>query len=240
LAVAGEELEMVAQPMKRKSTSLIWMGMAFGVALGLAVAVLSFKGTDAKSLGMALRLTARWSFLLFWIAYAGGAMAALFGPLLEPLAGRGREFGLAYAAAQLIHLALVALLFWITSRPPLSGGSLVFFSVGIVWTYLLAIFSFGGLSKALGSKGWHFLRIVGLNYIMLAFASDFVPAAIHETRNYGVRRLVEYAPFAAMCVAAPLLVLAASVHRRLGLRVTIASLGDRIFGRVHRPVADSD
>ena len=81
--------------------------MAFGIALVLAAAVLAIKGVDAKSLVIALRLTARWSFLLFWVAYAGGAMATLFGPALEPLARRGREFGLAYAAAQLIHLGLV-------------------------------------------------------------------------------------------------------------------------------------
>jgi hypothetical protein len=40
------------------------MGAAFGVALGLAAAVSAMKGTDAKSLRMALGLTARRSFLL--------------------------------------------------------------------------------------------------------------------------------------------------------------------------------
>ena len=198
--------------------------MAFGIALGLAAAVLALNGTDTKSLVMALRLTARWSFLLFWVAYAGGAMAALFGPALAPLAGRGREFGLAYAAAQLIHLGLVVWLFQVSSRPPLSGELIVFFSIGIFWTYLLAIFSFGGPSRALGSRGWRTLRIVGLNYILFAFAFDFVPVAIHGTTHYGVGRLVEYAPFAAMSVAAPLLVLAAAAHRRLGMRYSHAGL----------------
>jgi hypothetical protein len=208
------------------------MGLAFGIALGLSFAVLAINGTDAKSLVMALRLTARWSFLLFWIAYAGGPMAALFGPALKPLAARSREFGLAYAAAQLIHLGLVVWLFQISSRPPLSGKLLVFFVVGIVWTYLLTIFSFGGLSNALGSKGWRYLRIVGLNYILFAFAFDFVPVAIHGAAHYGVGRLVEYAPFAAMSVAAPLLLLAAALHRHFGMRFTITSYGYRILGRV--------
>jgi hypothetical protein len=36
------------------------MGMAFGVSFVLAAAVLAIKGTDAKGLVMALRLTARW------------------------------------------------------------------------------------------------------------------------------------------------------------------------------------
>jgi hypothetical protein len=62
---------------------------------------------SANALVTALRLTARWSFLLFWMAYTGSAMGALFGPAFEVLARRGREFGLAYAAAHLIHLGLV-------------------------------------------------------------------------------------------------------------------------------------
>jgi hypothetical protein len=62
-------------PMKRESTTALWMGLAFAIAFGLAATVLARNGTDAKSLVKALQLTARWSFLLFWIAYAGRAMA---------------------------------------------------------------------------------------------------------------------------------------------------------------------
>jgi hypothetical protein len=226
--------------MKHKSTPVLWMSMAFGVALALATAVLAINGTDAKSLRMGLRVTARWSFLLFWIAYAGRAMTTLFGPAFKWFSGRGREFGLAYAAAQLIHLGLVVWLFQISFRPPLSRGSAVFFSIGIIWTYLLAIFSFGGFSKALGSFGWRALRVVGLNYILLAFAVDFVPVAIHGTAHYGTRRLVEYMPFAAMSVASPFLVLAAAVHRRLGMTFNLTSLGYRIVGRANRYVGDFD
>ncbi len=192
--------------------------MALGVALGLAIAVLTIKGTDTKGLVIALQLTARWSFLLFSIAYTGGAMADLFGSAFESLAGRGQEFGLAYAAAQLIHLALVVWLFRISPRPPLSGELFAFFTIGIVLTYLLAVFSVGGLAETLGSRGWQTLRIVGLNYILFAFAFDFVPVAIHSPVNYGGWRLFHYAPFAAMSVVAPLLVLAAAARRRFGTR----------------------
>ena len=85
--------------MKRKSIPVLWMGVAFGVALGIAAAVLTLYGTDPKGLVAALRMTARWAFLLFWMAYIGGAMTT-------PLARRGREFGLAYAAAMLVHVGL--------------------------------------------------------------------------------------------------------------------------------------
>ncbi len=174
-------------------------------------------------------MTARWSFLLFWVAYAGGAMATLFGPAFAPLARRGREFGLAYAAAMLTHVGLLIWIFELTSHAPLSGNSLLFFGIGIVFTYLLALFSFGRLAEALGWTGWLILRIAGVNYILFAFASDFVPALIHPvhlaTAQYGVWRLVAYMPFAVMSVAAPLLVLAAAVHRRLEMRYSHAGLG---------------
>jgi hypothetical protein len=212
--------------MKHKSTSVFWMSMAFGVALGLAAAVLAINGANEKSLRMALRLTARWSFLLFWAAYAGRAMSAFFGPVLAPLARRGREFGLAYAAAQLIHVGLVVWLIQITSRLPLSAGLVVFFTIGIVWTYLLAVLSFGGLTETLGARGWRTLRIVGLNYILFVFAYDFVPKAmLPETAQYGGWYLAEYVILAAMCVAAPLLVLTAAAHRQLGMRHSRAGIG---------------
>lgn len=198
---------------------LLWMGVALGMALGLAGAVLTILGIEGRSLGMALRLTARWSFLLFWFAYAGRAMAELFGPALAPLARRGREFGLAFAAAHLVHIGLVVWLYQVTNRPPLSGTLFVFFTVGIVWTYLLAALSFGELSNALGPTLWRTLRVAGANYILFAFAYDFVMSALHPGSGHrGFWYSVEYVPFATMSVAAPLLSLAAMAHRGLATR----------------------
>jgi hypothetical protein len=209
--------------MKRKSIPELWMGVAFGVALALAVAVLAVKGTDANSIGVALRVTARWSFLLFWVAYTGGPMATLFGPALAPLARRGREFGLAFAAAHLVHIGLVIWLYRILNHLPLSGPASVFFAIGIVWTYLLATLSFGGLSEALGPRYWRWLRFLGMNYILLAFARDFVPSVIHSgIAHQELWHAVEYVPFAAMSVAAPVLIFAATARRRWGMRQVAA------------------
>jgi hypothetical protein len=205
--------------MKRNSVPVLWMGAAFGIALALAVAVLAVEGTDAKSITVALQVTARWSFLLFWVAYAGGAMATLFGPALAPLARRGREFGLAFAAAHLVHIGLVVWLYQILNRLPLSGPLFVFFAIGIVWTYLLAALSFGGLSKALGPRRWCWLRFMGMNYILLAFARDFVPSVIHAgIARQGLWLAVDYVPFGVMSIAAPVLVFAAAARRRWGMR----------------------
>src|ERR1700750_3361041 len=85
--------------------SVKWMGAGLGAALVITAITLAMNGADNKSTRLALELTARFSFVLFWLAYAGGAIATLF--RIDALAGRGREFGLAFAAAHLVHIGLV-------------------------------------------------------------------------------------------------------------------------------------
>jgi hypothetical protein len=195
----------------------LWMGLASSVALALGACVLAVTGTDEKSIGTALRVTARWSFLLFWLAYTGGALAVLF--RLTFLARRGREFGLAFAAAHLVHVGLVVWLYRITGHLPLPLPLFIFFGMGLLWIYLLAALSFGRLSRALGRGPWRVLRIAGMNYILLAFANDFVLSVVHSgTAHRGFTWLAEYVPFAAMCVAAPVLSFAATALRHRATR----------------------
>jgi hypothetical protein len=184
------------------------------VAALLAGSTLATLGTDGGAIVTALRLTARWAFLPFWLAYTGGALAKLFGGALAPLARRGRELGLAYAAAQLVHLALVVWLFWISPQPPVTGRLFLFFAIGILWTYLLAALSFGQLRTVIGLGCWRLLMLAGMNYILLAFARDFLSPLLHEGIGQGgdIVRAASLLPFAALCVAAPILRLAAAAH----------------------------
>ncbi|WP_428485066.1 hypothetical protein [Rhodopila sp.] len=205
--------------MQRKPVAGLYMGMAFAVGFAVAAAVLGVRGTDAESTRMALRLTARWSFLPFWLAYAGRAMAKLFGPAFALLARRGRELGLAFASALLVHVGLLVWLYWVTQRLPLGGTLFVFFAIGLFWTYLLMALSFGRLSAALGPRLWRLLRIVGMNYILIAFARDFVLSVLHtNVAHHAAWYLLGYVPFAGLCVAAPCLSLAATLHRGWGMR----------------------
>ena len=84
-----------------------WMWAAFIIAFVLAAGVLIIFGVGERGTAIALRATARWSFLLFWFAYVGGSIAWLCGPRFDGLARRGRDLGLAYASAQLVHVGLV-------------------------------------------------------------------------------------------------------------------------------------
>lgn len=175
------------------------MGFAFCAALLVTTVTMAMFGTNASGTDAALSATARLSFLFFWPAYAGGAMAGLFGPAFQPVKQYGRELGLAFAAAHLVHIGLVIWLCRIGAAPPVSV--FIFFGVAAVWTYLLALFSLGRLHQALGQKGWWLMRTVGLNYIAYAFAVDFFN---HPLRG-SLRHLAAYWPFIFLAVAGPML-----------------------------------
>ncbi len=72
------------------------MAAGFTTELVLAVAVLAVLGAGERGTDIALQLTARLSFLLFWPAYCGSALAALCGRPFERVRQHARDFG-AYA-----------------------------------------------------------------------------------------------------------------------------------------------
>jgi hypothetical protein len=187
-----------------------WIAVAVGANLVLTAIVLVALGADNHGTETALRITARVSFLWFWAAYAGGALTTLFGRAFLPLKQYGRELGLAFAAALLVHLSLVAWLCWIGAAPAV--GVFVFFGTAAGFTYLLALCSFGDLHSMLGQRWWQLLRIVGMNFILYAFFKDFTQGGLLG----GFWHAVAYVPFVVMAIAAPLLRIAAGVYRVWG------------------------
>jgi hypothetical protein len=176
-----------------------WMAAAFAAALGLTVAVFALVGVEQRGTDAALLVTARFSFMLFWPAYAGGAMAALFGARFHALKAHARNFGLAFASAHLVHLGLVGWLCWIGAVPAV--GTFVFFGTAAVWVYLLALLSIDRLHRAVGRIGWRLLSLVGLNFIAFAFAVDFLQFPPRADARY----IVFYLPFVMLAIAGPVL-----------------------------------
>jgi hypothetical protein len=181
------------------------MVTAFCAALALAVLVIARFGPGERGIDIALQLTARWSFLLFWPAYSGSAVATLFG--LDRLRRRVRDFGLAFASAHLVHIGLVVWLCQIGAAPPI--GSFVFFGIALIWTYLLALLSIDRLRRTFGRRFWWWFNTVGLNYIALAFAADFMRFSYQSDAKY----LVGYLPFVVLSIAGPVLRAAAFMMR---------------------------
>ena len=190
-----------------RRTTTEWMAASIVVAL-VIVLIVRVGATPGEKLGVALRATARWSFLLFWLAYAGGALATLFGPKFQALAHRGRDFGLSFASAHLVHLGLVARLYYV-SPSPLPQSSLIYFGIAAIFTYALAILSVKRLSARLNPTVWRTVRTLGVEYIALVFLTDFAKNSFQG----GVWEVAYYLPFLALAIAGPLLRLAALVKR---------------------------
>jgi hypothetical protein len=187
----------------RSPPIVFWMVSAFCTALCLAAIVIGSLGANESGLDAALQATARLSFLLFWPAYAGSAMAIWLGPIFQPLRQHGREFGMAFAAAHIVHLGLVGWLCWIGEAPP--PPVFIIFGIAAFFTYSIVLFSFARVQQALGLRNWWLLRALGLNYVAYAFATDF----IKEPLSGGPKHIAEYLPFAILAIAGPALRLSA-------------------------------
>jgi hypothetical protein len=202
-AVSGADAKI------RKIRKAEWMAAALVAALAIVVVIYAI-ADPSRRLGMALRATARWSFLWFCLASYGGALTTLFGCGFQALARRARDFGLAFAAAHLVHITLVVWLLY-RSPEPFPRVSLVIFCIGVFWVYLLAAISLSStLSARLGPRRWHIVRTIGVEYIAFAYAFEFGGRILDGNRA----NALYYSPLFVAAVAGPLLRLAASIKRR--------------------------
>lgn len=207
-----------------------WMGGVYLGSLVIAVLALAALGAGVRGTTMGLQLTARWAYCFFIPAYIGGPLATLFGPVFAGFARRGRAFGLAFAAALFTHLCLVAWLFYISPTRPIGTFAAVFFGIGALLTYLLALFSIPTLVAKLPPSLWWALRTLGMDYIMIAFLRDF----LHPRFNDSLLHLAGYLPFIAIGLAAAVIRIAAYSKKMLRKRARSASAppagGSRLEG----------
>jgi hypothetical protein len=192
----------------RSPTTRDWMILATTVSLGM-VLLIAVGTARGERVALALRATARWSFLWFWLASTGGALFTLWGVRFRAAAQRARDFGLAFASAHSVHIALAIFLLYFLAAP-FPHSKLIFFGVGAVWVYLLTLLSFKRIAQLLDARVARFLRIIGVEYIALVFIADFYQGSLRS----GAMNTIIYLPFLIMAVAGPLLRLAALVKRR--------------------------
>jgi hypothetical protein len=191
--------------MKSASRTGLWVGAAFDGALALVIATMMIRGTGLSGTGVGLRLTARFSYAFFCLAYVGGATTILCSPAWNGIGRRMREFGLAFASAQLVHVALVIRLAWISPPQSITDAVMPFFAIGVVWTYLLAALSIDRVRKVFSPYMLRILRTIGSEYIALAFFTDFVLLP-----KYLIQYPILYVPFWGLLLLGPLLRVAAA------------------------------
>jgi len=196
-----------------RPTTAEWSGLAL---MGGLLLVLIAESTAPKDqLGFALRWTARWSFVWFCLASWSAALGVLVGWRFRPLAARAREFGLAFASAHAVHVALVAYMLY-GATTPFARRPLIFFGVGVGFVYAMALITLSArLREFLGPHAWRAFRIVGIEYINYAYYSDFSGRTFHK----GVVNFLIYAPFLALTLAGPPVRLAALIQKARSARL---------------------
>jgi sulfoxide reductase heme-binding subunit YedZ len=208
--LGGAGHERLAELTAPCSGTPLCMGLAAAAELLIAAGALVAKGITEDGLVLALRLTARFAFPLFWLAYTAGALTTLFGPPFERLGRLRRALGLAFAASMTVHLSLVATLCLIGAPP--GPGVFLIFGTAAACMYMLALFSIPRLQQALGTPAWKILSFLAMNCVGLAFLDDFS----NDLFARGVTHAFSYWPFLALTLAAPTLRFAAFLRRMKG------------------------
>jgi hypothetical protein len=197
--------------MKPASRTAIWMVSAFVGALAITIGVMLIEGTGRGGTIAGLRLTARFSYAFFWLGYVGGASVILFGPTFNVIVRHVREFGLAFASAQFVHVGLVIWLAWISPPQSIMDAVMPFFAIGVVWTYFLAALSIDCARNVFSPYMLKVMRTIGSEYIALTFFADFVLVP-----QYPPPHPILYIPFWAMLLVGPSLRLAAAAKEVYG------------------------
>ncbi len=163
-----------------------WL-LIFGIALPgsiFCVAFLDAFGTSDEHSQLLLRLTARTAFLIYLIVFVARPLRQLFETDMTAWVLRERRsFGLAFATVHLVHLALLIYVadtlagFEFRFPNDLVGGGVYLLIV------LMAITSFDGPARALGTQNWRRLHKAGLYVIGIAFVQTVLPANADELFN---------------------------------------------------------
>jgi methionine sulfoxide reductase heme-binding subunit len=178
------------------------------IAFG-ALAIVAAHDGDADGLRLAIRITARASFVLFGLAFTAAALARLLPGAWTRWQRRNRRYlGVSFAASHFVHLTLVvalarldpALFAALTSPVTVISGAIAYLLIAA-----MTATSFDRTAAMIGPRAWRLLHTAGAYYIWLSFAVAFGRRAVHDPF---------YLPFAAAVV----LVLAIRILGRVSAR----------------------
>ncbi len=127
--------------------------------------------------------------------------------VLSGLHWRRTEDAVRRASAHLAHAGLVAWLYFSYGGPGI--GILIFFGIGLILTYLLALLSIQKITARLNSEAWRWLRTIGIEYVSLNFLYDFA----RNPLSAGWMQLVAYLPFFLVAASGPVLRIAAALQK---------------------------
>lgn len=140
-------------------------------ALAICAAAALGPGTFDERVGLATRLTARWSACWFLAAFVAGPLSRIYGGVWSAVARQRRYLGLGFAAAHTVHFVclIIALTMTPTTRPLLTlvGGGTAYAVM-----FAMAATSSDAAMRALG-KNWKRLHTIGIWVIWFVFLQSY-------------------------------------------------------------------
>jgi len=194
--------------------------IAGGTLLHASIAALLFlyAGSDVEATQLALRTTARMSFVWFMLAFVASPLAQLApGPASAWLLRRRRAFGVIFGLSMTMHVGFILRLFMLHApeRPPMVTDADFYVGIpGLLLVAAMTVTSLEALRRRLGPVAWKRLHTTGLWVVWSIFFLCLIDSVGRKTTEHPVTM---YYLFIAMLLFG------------LGLRVSAA--------RRRRPVA---
>lgn len=140
-------------------------------ALAICATAALLPGGFREQLGLATRLTARWSAFWFLAAFTARPLSQLFGGIWRDVLRQRRYIGLGFALAHSIHGICFTWLLLATdvTRPPivLVGGGVAYL---LMWA--MAATSSDAAMRALG-RNWRWLHMTGMWWLWFVFTTSY-------------------------------------------------------------------
>lgn len=170
-----------------------------GASAAIAALMVARHGREETGVRNALRVTGRFSQVLFCLAFSASAMHRLRpGTLTRALLRRRRQVGLAMAASHAVHLLAILRLYQLRrgGPPPVAPAVVVVGGVGYALLTAMSATSNGPAVRWLGPRRWKRLHTFGGWYLFGVFSFDAINGCLNKGRNAKV-----YGPLAALLVA---------------------------------------
>jgi methionine sulfoxide reductase heme-binding subunit len=192
-----------------------WIVGATLANASLATSLLLLAGSDSAGTELALRTTARVSFVWFMLAFVASPLHQLRPSRVSAwLLRRRRALGVVFGLSMSIHVGFILRLFALhaPARPPMVTDADFFIGIpGLVMVALLTITSVEALQRRLGPLGWGRLHTSGIWVVWAIFFLCLVDSVGRKTTAHPV--LAYYTFIAVLLLGLGLRVLAARRQR---------------------------
>jgi len=160
------------------------------VNASLGGSLLLFVGSDSDATELALRTTARVSFVWFMLAFVASPLQRLrASPVTAWLLSRRRAFGVIFGLSMSIHVGFILRLYALHApvRPPMVNDADFFIGVpGLVMVALLTISSVAALKRQLRPVAWQRLHTTGIWLVWAIFFLCLVDSVGRKTTAHPV------------------------------------------------------